>query len=86
MTAMNTPDPTDPVIAATLAVDAAQREYDAALTGGVGLPPHVCRALAVRLAKARSELRIAIHSGDDRIDETEVLTRMLPALQPGESA
>jgi hypothetical protein len=82
-------DPTDPVIRATLALDAAQtayddaqRAFDAAMCAGVGLTFWDRRKLGARLALAKMQLRSAIYANDDRIDETATLTHMLPALEP----
>lgn len=72
----------DPVIRATLALDIAQRDYDAALTGGRGLPYDERRTLSIRLASARRNLREAVYGKGDTIDEMPNLVRMLPALKP----
>jgi len=75
-------DPTDPVIVATLALDEAQRAYDAALTGGRGLPQESRHGLATRLAIARRNLRESIYGPGDKIDEVPDLIYLLPALAP----
>jgi hypothetical protein len=71
-------DPHDPVVIATRAVDAAQRDYDAALTSGRPLDLDACDRLAVRLAEARRSLRAAIFDGPpDSVNEAPALTRLL---------
>ncbi len=76
-------DPTDPVVVATRAMDAAQRDYDAALVAGQPLSWSVRNTLSVRLAEARRSLRAAIFDGPpDTVNEVPALRHMLPALAP----
>jgi hypothetical protein len=77
-------DPADPVVAATLALDDAQRAYDWALTQGRPLPAETRRELSVRLAACRRALREAIYGFEDAAGEASRLTQLLPALSPCE--
>ena len=70
----------DPVVTATIALDAAQRAYDAAVVSGVALPEDRRNELATRLVIARRELQLAIYGTGDA--ECASLTKMLPALEP----
>ena len=78
-------DPTDPVVQATLALEDAQRAYDAAMVSGQPLGYQARYWLAMRLAVARRGLRSAIYGYDDRIDESATLTYLLSALAPVET-
>lgn len=70
----------DPVVTATIALDAAQRAYDDAAISETGLSEDRRHDLAMRLVLARRKLREAVHGFEDA--ECASLTKMLPALEP----
>lgn len=78
-------DQTDPVIAATLAYDVAQKAYDRAKVSGRPLHPRARRALAMNLALARHQLNEAVYEFDQIQNTSERLAHMLPLQGEGDA-
>lgn len=82
---MRTQDPTDPVIAATLAYDVAQKAYDRAKVSGRPLHPRARRALAMNLALARHQLNEAVYEFDAIQRAADCMARTLPLSGEGDT-